>query len=61
MNATTFRYAIFFVGATLLLCVCGIIGLTAFGHAVPDVLQNIATGSLTGLIGLLVTPHTGAK
>lgn len=61
MNPTTYRYAILFVGATLILSVLGIV-LLAFGdfgggRPIPDVLQNIAIGSLTGLVGLLVNPR----
>jgi len=55
----TFRIAIIFVGSTLLLCVGGIIGLSmgaGSGRPIPDILQNIASGALAGLIGLLVTP-----
>lgn len=54
MNTKT---VIFFVGAVLILSVLGIIGLALTGHPIPDVLQNIAVGSLTGLVGLLV-PNT---
>lgn len=59
----TYRYAILFVGATLILSVLGIIALSfGMGEArpVPDILQNIASGSLAGLIGLLVNPRTRA-
>lgn len=60
MTPTTYRAAILFVGATLILCVIGIIGLSwgaGSGRPVPDILQNIASGALAGLIGLLVTPR----
>lgn len=56
----TYRVAILFVGSTLLLCVVGIIVLAmggGSGRPIPDILQNIASGSLAGLIGLLVNPH----
>lgn len=47
------------VGAALLLSV-GLIGyLAAHSVAIPDVLQNVAVGSLTGLVGLLVKPPSG--
>jgi hypothetical protein len=60
VNTSTYRYAILFVGATLLLSVVGIVLLSfgdfGSGRPIPDVLQNIAIGSLTGLVGLLVQP-----
>jgi len=62
MNLATYRAAILFVGATLLVCVLGIIGLAwgaGGGRPIPDILQNIASGALAGLIGLLVNPTKG--
>lgn len=59
MSPNTYRAAILFVGATLLVCVIGIIGLSwgaGSGRPIPDILQNIASGALAGLIGLLVNP-----
>lgn len=44
---------IYVVGACLVLSVMGIVGLSAIGNTIPDVLQNVAVGSLTGLVGLL--------
>jgi hypothetical protein len=56
---TDLRYVVYIVGAALLLSIAGIIGLAATTTAgIPDVLQNLAVGSLTGLVGLLV-PTTG--
>lgn len=49
-----------FVGATLLGSVVGVIALALNGQPVPDVLQNIAVGALTGLVGLLVNTNKGA-
>lgn len=47
---------IYVIGAVLLAAVL-LIGLLAFkGQPIPDVLQNVAVGSLTGLVGLLVKP-----
>lgn len=47
---------IYVIGAVLLAAVV-LIGLLAFnGQPIPDVLQNVAVGSLTGLVGLLVKP-----
>ena len=60
MTSGTYKTAILFVGATLVICLVGIITLSfgaGSGRPVPDILQNIASGALTGLIGLLVTPH----
>ncbi len=62
---TPMRLVLAFVGAALLISL-GIIGfLAATSHPIPDVLQNIAVGSLTGLVGLLApgprgTPDPGA-
>lgn len=48
------RNVVYIVGAALLLCVAGIIMLAAIDpDPIPDVLQNLAIGSLTGLVGLL--------
>lgn len=54
MNTTPTRLVIGFVGLVLLLSVVGIVWLATQGQPVPDVLQNIAVGALTGLVGLLV-------
>lgn len=48
------RAVVYFVGLTLLLSLCWIGYLAGQGLGIPDVLQNIAVGSLTGLVGLLV-------
>lgn len=45
-----------FVGAVLVLSTGLIGGLAWHGDAIPDVLQNIAVGSMTGLVGLLAKP-----
>ena len=42
------------IGAVLVVAVLGIIALAATGKSTPDVLQNVAVGALTGLVGLLV-------
>lgn len=62
LNAQIFDRAVNFLGAVLILCVAGIIGITiGTDDAIPDVLQNIAVGSLTGLVGLLTQRgHDGA-
>jgi hypothetical protein len=54
------RLVILFVGLCLLGSLAGIICLAATGHPIPDVLQNVAVGSLTGLVGLLVPSRTPA-
>ena len=53
MNPNT-RAVVYFVGFTLLASLVGIVVLATQGQPIPDVLQNIAVGSLTGLVGLLV-------
>jgi hypothetical protein len=55
---TTIRLVIVILGAVLLTSVAGIIALSATNHPTPDVLQNIAVGSLTGLVGVLVPTRT---
>lgn len=59
VNENVFVVVVGFLGVTLLLCVGGIIWLSATEHTVPDILQNIASGVVAGLIGLLVTPKAG--
>lgn len=51
MTAT--RLVTILVGLALLLSTGGVIALAFQGIPIPDVLQNIAVGSLTGLVGLL--------
>lgn len=53
------RYVVAALAAVLLVSVVGIIVLAFNGQAIPDVLQNIAVGSLTALAGVLV-PVTGS-
>lgn len=53
------RLAVIFLGLTLLGCLFGIIGLSWDGRPIPDILQNIASGALAGLIGLLVPARGG--
>lgn len=50
---TSTRTVIGVVGLALLGSVVGIVVLAVLQHPIPDVLQNIAVGSLTGLVGLL--------
>lgn len=48
-----------FVGATLLGSLVGIVLLALNAQPIPDVLQNVAVGALTGLVGLLVPAGRG--
>jgi hypothetical protein len=48
------RMVIGFVGTVLVLGLCGVVLLALNGMPIPDVLQNIVVGALTGLVGLLV-------
>jgi hypothetical protein len=50
---------VYVVGAALLLSIVGIVVLAVTANPVPDVLQNVAVGSLTGLVGLLVPASSG--
>jgi hypothetical protein len=58
MNARVYLLVVTFVGVCLVGCVVGIIALSLANpqRAIPDVLQNVTVGSLTGLVGLLVRP-----
>lgn len=52
------RMVIGLLGAALLLCI-SLIGLLAVtGHQIPDVLQNVTVGALTGLAGVLARKDT---
>lgn len=50
------KLAISFVGTIAILALGGVIYLTAIDHSIPDVLVATTSGSLTGLIGLMVNP-----
>ena len=54
MKKSNMSMVVMFVGAVLLLGVAGIVALAWQGHPIPDVLQNVTVGALTGLVGLLV-------
>jgi hypothetical protein len=60
MVSTNLRLVVGFVGGVFLLSVVGIIALATMEKAIPDVLQNIAVGSMTLLGGLLVPSNDGA-
>lgn len=57
MTRNPVTMVVLILGLVLLGAVLGIIYLAATGHPIPDVLQNIAVGSLTGLVGVLVQPR----
>jgi membrane associated rhomboid family serine protease len=59
LNERAFGMVVIFLGVTLLLCVGAITFLAATSEqTIPDILQNIASGVVAGLIGLLVrTPN----
>jgi hypothetical protein len=50
---------VMFVGFALLLDMVGITVLSVQNHPIPDILIAIGSGSLTGLVGLLVRPDNG--
>ena len=54
MNDRILLIAVIFLGIGFLGSIGAIAALAATGNATPDILQNTATGTLTGLIGLLV-------
>lgn len=58
---TDIKHVIWIVGAVLALSVTGIIVLAIQATAIPDVLQNVAVGSLTLLGGLLVRPDKAVQ
>ena len=53
-----FFATVVFLGIGLLTCIAGIIGLAATGRGIPGVLETVAAGLVTGLIGLLVRGPT---
>lgn len=48
------RTVVLAVSTLGILSVLGVIVLAVLQHPIPDLLQNVAVGSLTGLVGLLV-------
>jgi len=60
IDRSVFRLVVALVGGTLVLCVAGIIALTGFERTVPDILENVTVGALTGLVGLLATARDDA-
>lgn len=62
MSSRVYLLVVTFVGLCLVSCVVGIIVLSLANpqRTIPDVLQNVTVGSLTGLVGLLVRPPSNA-
>jgi hypothetical protein len=58
VNAT--RLVVLLVGSLALVALLGIIALAFRAQPIPDVLQNVAVGSLTGLVGPRVPPRPGS-
>lgn len=56
LNDSVFTIVVAFLGVTLLVCVGGIIYLASTSDTIPDILQNVASGVVAGMIGLLVSP-----
>lgn len=54
MSTTPLRVVLLIVGAALLLSVMGVIGLQWEGKPIPDVLEQVITASIVGLLALLV-------
>jgi hypothetical protein len=62
MSPGIYQKVVLFVGAAMIVSVIGIValswGVVDSGSArVPDVLENIAAASLTGLLGLVANPR----
>lgn len=53
MNKEVFRLVIIILGATILISIGGIIGLTVVDREIPGVLENLAVAALAGIVGLL--------
>lgn len=51
---TSTRLVVLAVATALVLSIVGIVVLALQAQTIPDVLQNVAVGALTGLVGLLV-------
>lgn len=57
IDSGTFRIIAIAVAGVLLACVLGIITLAMFDKTIPDILENVTVGALTGLVGLLASPR----
>lgn len=59
MSGTLLGRALSLLGALALLSCAGIIGLAVLSRPIPDVLQNVAVGSMTALGALLARSAGG--
>lgn len=57
-DAKTFRLVIQMLGATLLLCVAGVVALNLLSKPADDLLKQLAVGALTALGALLARTPT---
>lgn len=55
-NAKIMLAVVCIVGAALIVALALIGWLAASQQPIPDVLQNVSIGALTGLLGLLIKP-----
>lgn len=61
MSSTPLRVVLLIVGAALLLSVAGVIVLQYQGKPTPDVLEQVITASIVGLLALLVPTRSNDK
>jgi hypothetical protein len=54
LNSRAFGYIVLFLGTALLLCIGGIVYLTAVEKPVDDILKITASSLVTGMLGLLI-------
>jgi hypothetical protein len=59
--STLLGRALTLLGALALLSCAGVIGLAALEHPIPDVLQNLAVGSMTAVGALLARSGSGEQ
>lgn len=57
--STLLGRALYLLGALALLSCAGVIALAALEHPIPDVLQNLAVGSMTAVGALLARSGSG--
>lgn len=57
----TFALVVKFLGVTLLVSLIGVVVLVSLDKDVPDILGQLAVGSLAGLAGLLARTPTNDK
>lgn len=61
MNASTLQVVTIGLLVCLVVSIFGIIYLIASGNVVPDILELLATGIVTGLLGLLAPSREATK